>query len=233
MTGTDPTGDPATAARRLARRAITATLATVAADGAPFASLVLVACDHDGTPILMLSDLAAHGRNIAGDDRVSLLFDGTRGHADPLTGPRVSVSGRIAPSADARHRARFLARHPGAAIYADFTDFKVYRVTVASAHAVAGFGRIDAIAGADYIVAGPLAIDEDAWRDRLAGDPAAALLARAAAAASPPVTLVGVDADGCDLRAGDRLVRLDIAQTARDDAALAAALAAPPLDRER
>ncbi len=82
-------------ARALMRVADTATLATAGRDpaGWPHASLVLVALDHDASPILLLSDLAEHSKNAAGDDRVSLLFDGTAGLAERLTGPRLGVRG--------------------------------------------------------------------------------------------------------------------------------------------
>ena len=96
----------------------------------------------------MLSDLAEHSRNIAADDRVSLLIDGTAGYDDPLPGPRLTVLVRTRRNADANHRQRFLARHPEAALYADFNDFAIYRIALDRAHLVAGFGRIDWIEGA-------------------------------------------------------------------------------------
>ena len=133
---------PAEDARALLRGARQATLATAAHDGWPFASLVLIAHGPDGAPLLLLSDLAEHSRNIAADDRVSLLIDGTGGFDDPLSGPRLTVLGRALRSAEPDHRRRFLARHPGAAQYADFADFAVYRMAIDSAHLVAGFGSI-------------------------------------------------------------------------------------------
>ena len=136
------------AARALLRGARRATLATAARDGWPFASLVLIAPDRDGAPLLLLSDLAEHSRNIKADDRVSLLIDGTAGLTDPLTGPRLTVLGRARRSADPSHRRRFLAAHANAALYADFADFAVYHVAVDSAHLVAGFGRIQWISAA-------------------------------------------------------------------------------------
>lgn len=136
---------PATDARALLRDATRASLATAMRGdrhGWPFASLVLIASDRDGAPLMLLSDLAEHSRNIVADNRISLLIDGTAGFDDPLSGPRLTVLGRAERSADADHRRRFLARHPSAAQYADFTDFAVYHVAVDSAHLVAGFGRI-------------------------------------------------------------------------------------------
>ena len=96
-------------------------------DGAawPYASLVLVAVDHDLAPILLLSDLAEHTKAIAADSRVSLLFDGTAGLDQPLTGPRVSLLGRAARTDDERLKRRFLAHHPDAEMYAGFNDFQL------------------------------------------------------------------------------------------------------------
>jgi putative heme iron utilization protein len=142
-------------ARALLRAAGQATLATIFSTtgtrdrgGWPFASLVLIAHDRDGSPLLLLSDLAEHSRNIEADDRVSLLIDGTAGLADPLTGPRLTVLGRARRSAGASHRKGFLEAHPEAALYADFSDFSIYHVAVDSAHLVAGFGRIQWISAA-------------------------------------------------------------------------------------
>src|SRR4051794_35315755 len=90
----------------------------------PYVSLVLVAVDHDLSPILLLSDLAEHTRAIIADPRVSLLFDGTAGLVQPLTGARVSLLGQIAETHDDRLKRRFLRRHPDAALYAGFKDFR-------------------------------------------------------------------------------------------------------------
>jgi putative heme iron utilization protein len=82
---------------------------------------------------------------------VSLLIDGTAGLKDPLTGPRVSILGRAVRADLPELKARFLARHPGAKIYAGFADFHVYRLEVTRAHFVAGFGRIHWIEAAEII----------------------------------------------------------------------------------
>jgi len=135
-------------ARRLLAGTARATLATALAEadngqgGWPYASLVLVATDEDGQPLLLLSDLAEHAKNIAADDRVSLLLDGTAGHEDLLAGPRLTLLGRAKIIDNPQARARFVARHASAATYAGFADFRCYRVTVERAHLVAGFGRI-------------------------------------------------------------------------------------------
>jgi hypothetical protein len=127
--------------RALMRGQATAALGTLM-DGAPYASLVLVAFDADGSPLLLLSRLAQHTKNLLADPRVSLLFDGTAGLDDPLTGPRLTVLGSAAACPDTDALQRYLARHPSAAAYAGFSDFGLYRVTIARGQLVAGFGRI-------------------------------------------------------------------------------------------
>src|SRR5258708_18952163 len=102
-------------ARQLIRGADRASLATtLRGDSRPYASLVLLAVDHDASPILLLSDLADHTKNLAADPKASLLVDATQRLVDPLSGARAILLGSIAKSAQPRHRARFLARHPRA-----------------------------------------------------------------------------------------------------------------------
>ncbi len=133
--------------RDLLVRAPRATLATLTA-GAPYASLVLVADDGAGAPLLLLSDLAEHTRNLKRDPRASVLVWAAAG--DPLAAARATFLGEVVPVTDGAMRERFLRRHPTAATYASFKDFAVYRLEVARVHLVAGFGRIDWLPGDDY-----------------------------------------------------------------------------------
>lgn len=145
MTSATPApSSPAQQGRALARACRTATLGTAMADGSgqPYASLVLLACDVDATPLLLISTLADHTKNILNDNRVSLLCDGTAGFAEPLTGPRVTLLGLAEKTELPRHQTRFLARHPSAEMYAGFRDFAFYRLRITRAHIVAGFGKI-------------------------------------------------------------------------------------------
>ena len=133
--------DQGAAARRLMRSRDHAALAT-SLGGHPYVSLVAVACEADARPLLLLSDLAQHTSNLLADPRVSLLLDDTRGHRDPLAGPRLTLLGRAARCEDPHSAARFAARHPASAGYAGFADFHLYRVAIERGHLVAGFGRI-------------------------------------------------------------------------------------------
>jgi hypothetical protein len=220
-----------TVARRLMRGAATAVLSSrIGPGGWPYGSLVLAACAHDATPILLISSLAEHTRNIADDDRVSLLFDGTGGLDNPLTGPRLTVLGRARPddspnSHRVGHRERFLNRHPSAADYVDFGDFAFFRVAVERAHLVAGFGAIHWIDGADLMLdrarATAFAEAERAVRKHMNSDHADAVALYAEKLAGQrggSWRMVGCDADGVDLRLdvtlGGRLARVDFATPA-------------------
>ena len=135
--------EPAPASRTLIRTALKASLATLdRATGHPYASLVLVATEPDGTPVFLISRLALHTRNLEKDPRASLLIDGTGGLGNPLTGGRLTLMGEARPSTSPTALRRFLARHPSAEGYAGFADFSVYALEIAGGHYIGGFGRI-------------------------------------------------------------------------------------------
>lgn len=203
--------------RGLDRAALATVLpATPAGDGGaawPYASLVLAAVDHDLSPILLLSDLAEHTKAITADSRVSLLFDGTTGLDQPLTGPRVTLLGRAARTTDERLGQRFLSRHPDAAMYAGFKDFHYYRVALERAHLVAGFGKIRWLEAADLLpVQSPgLAESEAGIVSHMNDDHADALQLYAEkllGLTAGDWRMTGIDAEGIDLRRGGQVARL-------------------------
>ncbi|HQS18198.1 DUF2470 domain-containing protein [Reyranella sp.] len=194
-------------------RASLATILPAEPAGWPYASLVLVAVDHDLSPILLLSDMAEHTKAIKADGRVSLLFDGTGGLDQPLTGPRATVLGRAERIADDRLKARFLARHPDAALYAGFKDFAFYRLTVDRAHLVGGFGKIRWIEAAELVPpqAEGLAEAEAAIVEHMNADHADAIQLYATkliGRAGDGWTMTGIDPEGIDLRRGGEVARL-------------------------
>lgn len=129
----------------LLRRSRSGALASLmAADGGPYCSLVNVASDFDGSPILLISRLAIHTSNVRKDARVSLMLD-DRTPGDPLEGSRIMMQGRLQEfprENDAALRERYLGAHPDAAGYAQFTDFSFWKLVPERVHLVAGFGRI-------------------------------------------------------------------------------------------
>jgi putative heme iron utilization protein len=209
-------GDPARIGRQLLRRAQRGTLAT-SMRGVPYASLVLIAADLDASPLLLLSDLAQHSRNIAFDPRISVLIDGTAGYRDPLTGPRLTVIGQTRAVEDPRCFARFTAHHPTSALYSAFADFRLYRITVERGHLVAGFGRIHWIEGRDLLFAAEAAALAETEPEILGhmnahhadavADYARGLLGLAGA----DWRMIGIDPEGADLLRDGETARLDFA----------------------
>lgn len=129
-------------ARRLLRSARRAGLATFDREtGAPYVSLVAVATAPDGAPLLLVSDLARHARNLSSDSRASLLLAEV-GEGDPLAHPRITLLGACVGVDKDASKARWLARQPESAGYFDFADFNMLRFEPSGAHLVAGFGRI-------------------------------------------------------------------------------------------
>ncbi|HEY0293413.1 MAG TPA: DUF2470 domain-containing protein [Hansschlegelia sp.] len=134
--------DPVATARSLLRAARRASLATLdRAGGQPYVSLIGIASDEDGAPLLLVSNLARHAANIAGDARASVLA-AEIGAGDPLAHPRVTLFGRCTAVDKSAKKARWLARQPDSAMYFDFADFHMLRLEPEGAHLVAGFGRI-------------------------------------------------------------------------------------------
>jgi putative heme iron utilization protein len=134
--------DPKATAKKLLREGRSGALATLMQDsGDPYCSLVNVATAADGSPLLLISTLAVHTRNILTDPRVSLMID-ERKQGDPLEGARIMLLGTAEPIADNDIRRRYLVRQPEAEMYVGFTDFSFYRMALKGAHLVAGFGRI-------------------------------------------------------------------------------------------
>jgi putative heme iron utilization protein len=129
------------------RRAYLGTIAARESDRFPFVSLVLPGLDIAGRPLLLLSDLSDHAKNLKQDPKASLLYDGTLSYAEPLTGPRVTLIGTVERADTQEDRGRYLAAQPSAEIYAGFGDFHLHRFEIAEALLVAGFGKIHRIAG--------------------------------------------------------------------------------------
>jgi putative heme iron utilization protein len=200
---------PAWDARKLLRAARVGTLAT-ATDGQPFASLVTPACAADLSLLLLLSDLSEHTRHLHAEPRCSLLAAGPSEGPNPQTAPRVTVTGLAERIAVAALKARYLAVHPYAALYADFGDFSLWRIRPLGGLYVGGFARAARLRATDLAPepAGVVSI-EAAAADIMAhcnADHPDALAAIAGTAGD--WRMVTVDVDGCDLAQGDQVIRI-------------------------
>ena len=225
--------DRGAAARHLMRSCGHVALATSLA-GRPYVSFVASACEPDARPLLLLSDLAQHTRNLPADPRVSLLFDGTGEYPDPLAGPRLTLLGRAERVDDPRALARFAARHPASAFYADFADFHLYRVAIERGHLVAGFGRIAWIEaerlrfGADASVLAKAEAEIVAHMNEGHADAIALYAEHLLGRRGEGWRMTGIDPDGIDLwrpmEAGGDTARLDFAEPVLTPAAARRAL---------
>jgi putative heme iron utilization protein len=216
MENTSDRAQSAASARALIRRAWKGALGTIDREtGHPLVSLVTVATEADGTPLLLLSRLALHTQNLLEDPRASLLIDGTGAGGAALAGDRVSLTGQVVPTRNERARNRFLARHPSAQPYAGFADFSFYRLELGRGHFVGGFGRIVALETAELLVATTevealLAAEPELVAELNAGR--AGLIAQIAAGAGSASgdgwRLTAIDPEGLDLAAGDTALRI-------------------------
>lgn len=146
-------------ARTLLHSTKTGSLATISVDfpGYPFGSVVSYALDELGRPLLLLSDLAEHTRNLQADSRASLMATEDDRPGDVLALGRVTLIGDLSgvPADELEAvRATYLAVHPNA-VYVDFGDFNFYRLDVSSVRYVGGFGHMSWVDADEYSSAQP------------------------------------------------------------------------------
>ena len=195
--------------RKLLRAARSAALAT-SDQGQPFASLVTPATAPDLGVLLLLSDLSPHTRHLKGDPRCSVLVTGVPAERNPQTAPRVTLTGAAEVVDDAALKARYLALHPYAALYADFGDFHMWRIRVSGAAYVGGFARAARLTAAELApdpraVAAIHAAEADIIAHCNRDHPDA--LARIAGGQGG-WQMVAVDVDGCDLGQNEQVLRI-------------------------
>jgi heme iron utilization protein len=222
--------DAAQVARSLLRRSRQGALATLmAGSGDPYCSLVNVASHADGSPILLISHLALHTRNILGDPRVSLMLD-ERAAGDPLEGSRIMLAGR-AEQASAGNleilRRRYLNAHPSAEAFVNFKDFSFFRIRPSGTHLVAGFGRIVDLKPEQFLTdisdAGALLEAEQGAIEHMNADHRDAMnlyATRLLGADAADWRCTGCDPHGIDMQAGAATLRLDFPRRIVTPAAL-------------
>jgi putative heme iron utilization protein len=227
-----PTADfnASSLARSLLRRSRQGALATLmAGSGDPYCSLVNVASHADGSPILLISRLALHTKNILADSRVSLMLD-ERAVGDPLDGARIMLAGRAEETtgeAAGTLRRRYLNAHPSAEAFVEFKDFSFFRIVPSAAHLVAGFGRIIDLAPAQFLTeiddASELLEAEQGAVAHMNEDHREAmnLYATKLLGAEPADwACTGCDPDGMDMQAGAVVLRLDFPERVTSGMAL-------------
>ncbi len=222
-------------ARTIAAATNSGTLASLTRDGDPWASFVTYGL-LDGAPVLCVSHLAEHGRNLAADPRASLSVVAPGAGADPLASSRITLAGVVESPAGAEldaARAAHVAAVPAAKYYIDYSDFAVWVLRVHRVRWVGGYGRMDSASATDYSAAAP-----DPLRTIAAGavahlnaDHAEALAEMGRALGGFPDTesaiCTGVDRYGLDLKVstprGEAYTRVGFGRALASDGELRAA----------
>ena len=179
--------------------------------GYPFGSIAPFVLDHEGCPLILISTIAEHTKNIQADARVSLIA------FDPAS-PDMQASGRLTvigkaqiAEKDASLRARYLRYFPQAEGYFDMHDFLFYRIEMTQARFIGGFGKIHWIPGDELrYPANRLAGQEAGILEHMNTDHAENLQAycrHVHDVETAQAVMVGIDTAGFDVRAGDRLLR--------------------------
>ncbi|MVT51184.1 DUF2470 domain-containing protein [Bradyrhizobium yuanmingense] len=224
-----PDFDPAKLAKSLLRRSRQGALATLmAGSGDPYCSLVNLASHPDGSPILLISRLAVHTKNILADSRVSLMLD-ERVAGDPLEGARIMLSGRAGEANSDKDllQRRYLSAHPSAEGFVSFKDFSFFRIRPTGTHLVAGFGRIvdlkpeqflTDLTGAEDLLAAEASAVEHMNADHR--DALNLYATKLLGAADGNWRCTGCDPEGLDMQVGQATLRLDFPERVTDGTAL-------------
>jgi putative heme iron utilization protein len=217
-----PDFNPKTAAKKLLREGRSGALATLMpASGDPYCSLVNVATAADGAPLLLISTLAVHTKNLLADPRCSLMID-ERKEGDPLEGGRVMLSGTAEKTNDPDVRRRYLARQQEAEVFVGFADFAFYKMVLKGAHLVAGFGRIVDLKPEDILTSVDdanelVAAEPDilAHMNEDHADTCRLYATKLLGAADGDWPCVGCDPEGLELQSGRTALRLPFPQRVR------------------
>lgn len=213
-------------ARRFVRAQHSGVLSTVSqrVEGFPFGSVAPFVTDHAGCPVILISTLAEHTKNLAADPRCSLIVQPYS--PDMQVAGRATILGRAAPLADKDALGpRYLRFHPQAEAYFAMHDFRFWRIEPVRVRWIGGFGRIHWVEPADYLLAD--ALPEADILAHMNADHAESLPAYCRHVHGRTVTsaeMAGIDPDGFDVRADGELLRFDFPAPVADAAGARAAL---------
>ena len=187
-------------------------------EGYPFGSVAPFILDHSGQPVVLISTIAEHTKNIIANPKMSLLV--FSGEDDLQASARLTLIGEAKQidQADEDLRTRYLRYFPQAAGYFDMHDFNFYRITIVQARYIAGFGKMGWISGKELsdkyfsgealsgneLISTPsqLAAQETAIIDHMNADHAHSMIAYSKHFHGVDVTnpeMLGIDSDGFDV----------------------------------
>lgn len=202
-------------ARTLLRTNRVTTLATLDPSGHPYSTVTNLIVEANGMPVVFMSGLAVHARNVAADPRVSLTVADTQ--TDVMISPRLTLSGRVVrvPADETTGlQARYVERFPKSKLYLGLPDALFYRIRVEAVQLNGGPGRnANAVTPKDLLTDLELADAFMAEAPALVAslndnDQAARLAVAAGANKSKQWRVSAIDPDGIDLSSSSELARL-------------------------
>ena len=207
--------DPALLARQLLNHQSVGVLSTHSIDveGYPFGSIAPYALNYEGEPIILISDIAQHTRNIKQNPRVSLtVFD--RAADDPQSASRLTWIGDAEPvdPSDLQTRHRYLRYFPSSESYFETHDFAFYAISLRRARFIGGFGQIHWIESGKMLVNNPFHASEGSIVDHMNQDHHKALVHYAEVLGRREIntiSMTGIDSEGFDMLVDGRKVRMD------------------------
>ncbi len=197
-------------------------------DGHPFGSICPYLVDHDGSLLILISDLAEHTKNIKVDPRVSLI---THSQDDP----HIQAQGRVTVVGTAQHIAerdllgkRYLRYFPEAQTWLALQDFQFYRIVPQALRYIGGFGKVHWVKAESYALA-PYALieaEDEVIAHMNAGhqETMRRYCAHFHRQQVQQVEMLGIDCDGFDVNADGRVLRFDFTEPVLDAQQARAAL---------
>ena len=218
-------------ARRFVRGQHSGVLSTLSKrlEGYPFGSVAPFILDHSGCPVILISDIAEHTKNIAADPRVSLIVQPYS--PDMQLAGRVTIIGQALRLADKDTQGpRYLRFHPQAENYFSMHGFQFYRIEPVRVRYIGGFGRIHWVDPEAYrCESGPLAQQESdiiAHMNQDHGDNLIAYCRHVPGVEPAAATMLGIDPDGFDVGTDASVLRFAFDAPVNDAGAARQALAA-------
>ncbi len=132
-----------------------ATLSTISQkhDGYPFGSIVPYDVDKEGRPVIYISTLAEHYKNLTVCPKASLTVLDPFGHRSPQAHWRITLLcsfAEVNKKEQVAYRESYLSRFPSAKSYGEAHDFFFFRGEVQGVRWIEGFGSMGWCSAQDY-----------------------------------------------------------------------------------
>ena len=194
-------------------------LSTISLDvpGYPFGSIVPYCVDEFCRPLIYISQIAQHTKNIVADSRVSLtVMERNVNSGD------VQAHGRVTCIANARSienhesaiRERYFRYFPSSRQYDQTHDFAFFRLELVRVRFIGGFGQIYWVEPDEFMTQNPFSFQQELRIIEHMNKDHGDALRRYAGGASSVMT--GIDAEGFDLLVSGKKLRLEFDAPVRD-----------------